>query len=1316
MSGENMPEAVGAAARPGTDGAQSAEGIKEATGAARGAPASSGAKPAAGLRSIILIHSYLSSRPGAGSQIAAVFRVGEHTQVNGANGSGKTSLLRLIPVFYGMDPGRAVTRSSVKRSFTSYYLPTDRSYIIFEYVTGLGRPALAVLTRSGQNTVNYRFISSSFSAVKDVFIERSTDPESGTESWQGASRERYTRALSERKITFTRLLGSIDEYRSVIGNLPGRNSPGADFLNYSLCANGNRLMHIEKIAQSLITGRVSLENMKLLIADILNSQSSEVSLQVNRAALREVTSDCRGIKAFLGKEKEFRSYAENALRLASVRKSLLTLRTGINNALAAAQERSAALRTEMDENDRNLQERISALEERRNQAQNALATKDLERKDAERECAQIEARREEFDQENIEEKRQAVMSIPSLQEELREDRKSFERIANDFDAVGSLIDGRKAQKESAYQKEAARISAERHEASEKAAARKSSILAEKSDAERSLERGFYDERLALGQKKAELEGEIRKNESLLRNTVLLAAPELVRRREEAEKALGAFRDGAGSLGKELLGMEEKIRAEEELIRQKESGIDALRERESALTAERDRLQSLEDQGGSTLLSFLRNSVPGWEETVGKTLREDLLLRTDLRPELIPVRNMPARDAGNAEGDSGTLREALPGILLDTSKIAAPSIPSDDTGARKAELDPEIAGIVERIAELAAEKRSSEESLSALRQRRSDLAERISDTGREDALRQALSDAEDALRESARKKAGEIESLIKELRGELNGLGKATEEAEKRHNEELTALRQSFLERTAAVDAEASEGDSAAEERLRNLRESHRKEMDELESEKKELLGKKGIDDGTVRLWHERIAGGEKKIAEAEGFRDLVAEYQNWKRDSWSRLDSLRANLQKITLGIKDLEKSLSRSRAELREARDERAKAQKDLTAQLRDSDAMVQRLELIRNGFDSRAAELPAAPLPEGTAPSDAAGLADEAEKALREYERLKEGLAADADSVRTFISGSSCPWEELRRGIVSLTGRKEQSDGMKALFPGFDMSGAGETPEQAELLKPLAAMYRNTAFLLVIRDEYDIYVPQNIAGLVSNARNQGQIIDNFYEKLRKFHESIASISRQIGDAIRERIRFSEISLFEVKLESRIESLRCAESLRKVTRLFREWLMKGGTELPGEEFVSSLESFLGSIKDLDTSTESLFDIVFTVNENGHLKTARTSGELEGLSSNGITFLIICVLYISLIHIERQGQNIMIAWPVDEIARLSSENTHRLMGLLSDNNIAMISAAPEFNTSLLGEFPNIYYIGTAGVLTNTAPEDSLEKIMRSLGA
>ena len=1011
-----MPEAIGAAAQPGTVVAEAGE-MKEEKSVSAGAPASGSSKPAAGLRSIILIHSYLSSRPGAGSQIAAEFRVGEHTQVNGANGSGKTSLLRLIPVFYGMDPGRAVTRSSVKRSFTSYYLPTDRSYIIFEYVTGLGRPALAVLTRSGQNTVNYRFISSSFGQVRDVFIEKTTDP-AGTESWQGASREKYTRALTERKVRFTRLLGSIDEYRSVIGNLPGRNSPGAGFLDYSLCANGNRLMHIEKIAQSLITGRVSLENMKLLIADILNSQSSEVSLQVNRAALREVTSDCRGIRAFLGKEKEFRGYAENALRLASLRKSLLTMRSGINAALTAAQGRSASIRAEIDESGRSLAERISALEERRNQAQQALAAKDLERKDTERECQQIEARREEYDRESIEEKRQAVMAIPAMEEELRADRKSFERIANDFDAVGSLIDGRKAEKESAYQKEAARISAERHEAAEKAAAQKSGILSEKSEAERALDESFYKERLELSQKKSALESEIRKNESLLTNPALLADPDALRQKEAAEKALGDFRDSLGSASRELLGTEEKIRQQEELLRQKEGELSALRERRGDDVSEMERLRSISDAPENSLLSFLVGNVPGWEETIGKTVREDLLLRTDLRPELIPGRADAAPGAGKEEGAS-ELREALPGILIDTSKIESAPAREKDSESRKRELESEIAETDQKIEAVSAEKRAAEESLSKLHLQKSALKEKIEDTGRAEELRKSLADAAERVKESAERKAAEIRGVIRELKAQSNGLGKELEDAEKNHSDELTKLRQAFLERTAAIDAEVSESGAAADEKLRSLSESHKKEMSALESEKKELLGKKGIDDGTVRLWHERISEGERRIAEAEGFRDIVAEYQNWKRDSWSRLDSLRSKLQSITLEAKDLGKDLSSAKAELRSARDERSKSEQALSSRLRESDALASRLMLIRNSFDSRAAELPAAPIQEGEPQPDATGLADSAEKALREYERLKENLISDTDTVRSFVSGSSCPWEELRRGIAGLTSR---------------------------------------------------------------------------------------------------------------------------------------------------------------------------------------------------------------------------------------------------------------------------------------------------------
>jgi len=54
-----------------------------------------------------------------------------HTNICGTNASGKTTLQRLVPVFYGEYPSRVVP--STRDSFERWYLPHDSSYIIYEY-------------------------------------------------------------------------------------------------------------------------------------------------------------------------------------------------------------------------------------------------------------------------------------------------------------------------------------------------------------------------------------------------------------------------------------------------------------------------------------------------------------------------------------------------------------------------------------------------------------------------------------------------------------------------------------------------------------------------------------------------------------------------------------------------------------------------------------------------------------------------------------------------------------------------------------------------------------------------------------------------------------------------------------------------------------------------------------------------------------------------------------------------------------------------------------------------------------------------------
>lgn len=103
------------------------------------------------LRRIILIDTHL---PGV-----VELKLDGHTNICGTNASGKTTLQRLIPVFYGEYPSRVVP--ATRDSFERWYLPRQSSFIIYEFERGDSELCQAVLTSNGSG-VNYRFICKPF--------------------------------------------------------------------------------------------------------------------------------------------------------------------------------------------------------------------------------------------------------------------------------------------------------------------------------------------------------------------------------------------------------------------------------------------------------------------------------------------------------------------------------------------------------------------------------------------------------------------------------------------------------------------------------------------------------------------------------------------------------------------------------------------------------------------------------------------------------------------------------------------------------------------------------------------------------------------------------------------------------------------------------------------------------------------------------------------------------------------------------------------------------------------------------------------------
>ncbi len=129
---------------------------------------------------IILIHTHL---PGV-----VEIQLDQHTNICGTNASGKTTLQRLVPVFYGEQPNKVVPRT--RKKFDEFYLPCSNSYIIYEYQRETGDNCLVVLTGKNEGGVEYRFVRTSYNP--DFFLRYTGDGAKGLSynEWSAQMRNR----------------------------------------------------------------------------------------------------------------------------------------------------------------------------------------------------------------------------------------------------------------------------------------------------------------------------------------------------------------------------------------------------------------------------------------------------------------------------------------------------------------------------------------------------------------------------------------------------------------------------------------------------------------------------------------------------------------------------------------------------------------------------------------------------------------------------------------------------------------------------------------------------------------------------------------------------------------------------------------------------------------------------------------------------------------------------------------------------------------------------------------------------------------------
>src|SRR5471032_937266 len=220
------------------------------------------------LQRLILIDSYTEGRitelPLAGG-----------TAITGRNGRGKTSLLRLIPAFYGERPDRIVKPVSNQKNFPRYYLPRSTSYIVYEYRRDDVLCCAILCSDQSGDGVEYRFARSAYQREWFVHDDERTLVASSN----------LPERLKLRGVSCTRKM-PLDQYRAII---QGKRAHGSDLkqhrrdvVEYACCPSSHPLPHIERIVFGMFMRKTNFTDLQRMIVSTVADAGGQIALGAER--------------------------------------------------------------------------------------------------------------------------------------------------------------------------------------------------------------------------------------------------------------------------------------------------------------------------------------------------------------------------------------------------------------------------------------------------------------------------------------------------------------------------------------------------------------------------------------------------------------------------------------------------------------------------------------------------------------------------------------------------------------------------------------------------------------------------------------------------------------------------------------------------------------------------------------------------------------------------------------------------------------------------------------------------------------------------
>lgn len=1178
-----------------------------------------------------------------------------HTNICGTNASGKTTLQRLIPVFYGERPNNVVPKT--RKKFDQFYLPHSDSYLIYEYRRETGTVCHVTLTRRKEDGVNYRFINSTYQP--ELYLQTNAKGQAQALSYQA-----FTANLRQHSIDHSNLISTINEYRSIIQNdfsLLTSSLPRAEStrvrqtaLRYSLAESPHRLRHIEKLVSAVHAKEGKMDTLKTMLAAIFEDEGVALpTTQIKSTQVSHWVQEVRQSRRLTSLHNDIQGLGQQVATLNSTEQALWQLQPLLLNDASQLERRCADqdaqikhAKRQLAEDDERYQQQRHDLNSQHSQASSELAqvVTDLET---------IEKRYHDFTQRDMPGLEQAVNQLASWRAQRDEQHTHLQLLRDSEGSSRQQFESRKLElveqlddyvEQTTQQQQSVRD--EEQALHSQQAQLKEQLEHTHQQQRQALHAEFQDAQNLLFQQQAEVK--VRLGLSLLSD-----AEQLELDREQAR--IEALQQQLSQQGDDI----ERLREQYEQAKQlQNSHLDEVQRQRKQIRQAQQQHAQLQRQHAptpSSLRHFLQQQRPDWQHSVGKVIREDLLERTDLAPQLA--------GEGNASDSPAPLHEhPLFGLRLDLAAIELPAYAQDEQT------------LVAAIAQALDHIHAAEQTLSSLEEiQKTHNAHSEEQQSQLHKAQQARERARNDLRfaQDARQRLTEHYAQLQQQRKQdlqaqqqqlTQQLDSLKAQQQNTLQERDTAFKSMLLEYQAdwqhAVQElrdKITQYSSAISAKRRDTEQQVRELQAALERE----LREQGIDPDTLKQAEQRLKTLRQQISATEARRDELEDYRHFIRVDWQqRKPELLAKEHQLNQDVLSLTTQLQALEQAFLAQRKTASLALKTSEQQLAEQRNLLEQIQPLLK-------QLEQFPAPATYQPASVAhNTGDHAERIERTRRALQDKQQLDTQLKNSLHLFERELLKDASSHFIDIWSNQQQRLGLQP------------SPQ---------------ALLVAFQEMLQILHNQQLS-LLATGRNYGADLQAFFTVFSDLNRRISAQSRRLSDEVSEEFVLEGISKSEVKIQSTIDELGFWEPLKRFAKLYSQW-EQDAEQLPSDAYLDALADVADLLRsDQQFTFESLLRLELRLNEGGTDLIIRNDRQLLESSSHGMAYLILCKYLLAFTRLLRGKAQVTIHWPIDEIGTLAYHNVEKLFKACENNNIFIVGAFPNPESDVLTLFKHRYLI------------------------